>query len=131
MRRWEKDGRGQTTCLRSVTVTPALHTMIVRCLARRPAAVQSIAPASRERRSLAAGCRRLLSPAPARSLYTVPSLAHHGALEQRGVPGLLSPRGFQTAYTDYQQHIVDELNESTAGTAQRPPGAAAETDRVR
>ncbi|KAG9196706.1 superoxide dismutase, Fe-Mn family [Alternaria panax] len=56
-------------------------------------------------------------PSPAaRSLYTVPPLDDHARLQQRGVPGLLSPEGFNTAYTEYQRHIVDELNASTAGT---------------
>jgi Fe-Mn family superoxide dismutase len=33
------------------------------------------------------------------------------------VPGLLTPKGFEVAYSDYQQHLVDELNASTTGTA--------------
>ena len=46
----------------------------------------------------------------------MPALLNHAGLQQKGVPGLLSPKGFRIAYTDYQQHMVDELNESTAGT---------------
>jgi Fe-Mn family superoxide dismutase len=47
----------------------------------------------------------------------VPPLDNHVQIEQNGVPGLLSPKGFNTAYTEYQGHIVDELNASTAGTS--------------
>ncbi|CAN9389784.1 hypothetical protein AA0112_g2533 [Alternaria arborescens] len=79
--------------------------MITRCLARRPGAFQSAAGA----------WRRIPSPA-ARNIYTVPPLDNHAVIEQNGVPGLLSPKGFNTAYTEYQGHIVDELNASTAGT---------------
>jgi Fe-Mn family superoxide dismutase len=50
-----------------------------------------------------------------RTAYTVPTLDSHVDLQQKGVPGLLTVKGFQTAYTDYQQHMIDELNESTAG----------------
>ena len=46
----------------------------------------------------------------------MPPLDNHAVIEQNGVPGLLSPKGFNTAYTEYQGHIVDELNASTAGT---------------
>lgn len=45
----------------------------------------------------------------------MPALLNHEELEKNGVPGLLSREGFRIAYTDYQQHMVDELNESTAG----------------
>lgn len=80
--------------------------MILRCLARRPLAIPSLAAAAR-------------TPALARTIYTVPALANHVELQQNGVPGLLTSKGFQTAYTDYQQHMIDELNESTAGTPNR------------
>lgn len=85
--------------------TITTHMMITRCLARRPGAFQSVAGA----------WRRIPSPA-ARNIYTVPPLDNHAVIEQNGVPGLLSPKGFNTAYTEYQGHIVDELNASTAGT---------------
>ncbi|KAH9860797.1 hypothetical protein J1614_012130 [Plenodomus biglobosus] len=55
-------------------------------------------------------------PSFTRNTYSVPSLNNHIALQQNGIPGLLTPGGFKTAYTDYQQHMIDELNESTAGT---------------
>jgi Fe-Mn family superoxide dismutase len=83
------------------------HMMITRCLARRPGVLQSAAGASRP-------CWRM--PSPARSLYTIPPLDNHAQLEQSGIPGVLSPKAFNTAYTEYQGHIIDELNASTAGT---------------
>jgi Fe-Mn family superoxide dismutase len=55
-------------------------------------------------------------PALARGEHTVANLLDHDVLEKRGVPGLLTPRGFEVAYSEYQQHLVDELNASTAGT---------------
>ena len=32
------------------------------------------------------------------------------------MPGLFSPEGFKTAFSSYQQHLVDNLNASTEGT---------------
>ncbi|CAO2649016.1 Nn.00g099650.m01.CDS01 [Neocucurbitaria sp. VM-36] len=78
--------------------------MIIRGLARRPSAFQSLSRASSR------------IPSFARTLYAVPTLENHVELQQNGVPGLLTPKGFKVAYTDYQQHMIDELNESTAGT---------------
>ncbi|KAJ4370403.1 hypothetical protein N0V83_004921 [Neocucurbitaria cava] len=77
---------------------------IIRCLARRPSALQWAARASSR------------IPSFARTLYAVPTLGNHVELQKNGVPGLLTAKGFQIAYTDYQQHMIDELNESTAGT---------------
>ncbi|KAH8726305.1 Fe superoxide dismutase-like protein [Phaeosphaeriaceae sp. PMI808] len=79
--------------------------MIVCAIARRPGAVQ------RSLTSVSSRTRLF-----ARTLYAVPTLANHEEVQQKGIPGLLSPQGFQTAYTDYQKHMVDELNASTAGT---------------
>jgi Fe-Mn family superoxide dismutase len=55
------------------------------------------------------------TPRFTRSTYSVPTLLDHNGVQQKDVPGLLSAKGFRTAYTEYQQHMVDELNESTAG----------------
>ncbi|KAF7451978.1 hypothetical protein A1F99_037550 [Pyrenophora tritici-repentis] len=77
--------------------------MITRCLARRPATIQS-----------AVGAWRRIPSRLSRSLYTVPTLDNHAELEQNGVKGLLSAKAFQIAYTDYQKYMVDELNVSTA-----------------
>ncbi|KAF2134076.1 Fe superoxide dismutase-like protein [Dothidotthia symphoricarpi CBS 119687] len=81
--------------------------MIVRCLARRPLGLHAVAAAA----------TRSTRPALARSLYTVATLDNHVELQRQGVPGLLTATGFKAAYTDYQQLMLDELNESTAGTA--------------
>jgi Fe-Mn family superoxide dismutase len=37
-------------------------------------------------------------------------------LQTNGIPGLFTPKAFDIAYTQYHQHIIDELNSSTAGT---------------
>ena len=37
-------------------------------------------------------------------------------IQQKGIPPLFSPQCFKTAYTDYQQHMIDELNTMTDGT---------------
>ncbi|KAI2635966.1 manganese and iron superoxide dismutase [Xylaria nigripes] len=49
-----------------------------------------------------------------RSEHTVPGLDQFKAEE--GVPGLLSPAGFSTAWSEYMHHITDKLNVITAGT---------------
>ncbi|EMD61928.1 hypothetical protein GGP41_002573 [Bipolaris sorokiniana] len=77
--------------------------MIARCLARRPGAIQS-----------AAGAWRRI-PSLARNKYTVPTLDNHVEIEKKGIPRLLTSQGFKTAYTDYQQHMIDELNTMTDG----------------
>ncbi|KAH7069411.1 Fe superoxide dismutase-like protein [Paraphoma chrysanthemicola] len=78
--------------------------MIIRCLAQRPGALQPlVARASRR----APRCTRT---------YTVPTLQNHNDLQRHGISGLLSRKGFNTAYTVYQQHMIDELNASTDGT---------------
>jgi Fe-Mn family superoxide dismutase len=46
----------------------------------------------------------------------VPSLDRHDQLVANGVPGLFSPEGFNTAFSGYQQHLVDNLNDSTQGS---------------
>jgi hypothetical protein len=47
-----------------------------------------------------------------RSLHSVPPLTHNF---QEGVPGLLSPNGFDMAWTQYQNLMVEKLNVLTAG----------------
>ncbi|KAI0486035.1 Manganese/iron superoxide dismutase [Xylaria cf. heliscus] len=49
-----------------------------------------------------------------RSLHGVPILDQFR--QDEAVPGLLSPTGFATAWTEYMQHVVDKLNIMTAGT---------------
>ncbi|KAH6612667.1 Fe superoxide dismutase-like protein [Boeremia exigua] len=80
---------------------------VLRCLARRPAVAAF--------RTAASAANRRQAPTCARSLYTVPSLDRHDQLVANGIPGLFSPTGFQVAFSEYQQHTVDELNNETAG----------------
>ncbi|EPE29268.1 Fe,Mn superoxide dismutase (SOD), C-terminal [Glarea lozoyensis ATCC 20868] len=47
-----------------------------------------------------------------RSIQTVPPLAHDF---RNGVPNLLSPGGFDLAWTQYQSYLVEKLNATTAG----------------
>ncbi|KAI0845141.1 manganese and iron superoxide dismutase [Daldinia vernicosa] len=57
---------------------------------------------------------RLWRPAPSsRSIHHVP---HLDINPEDGVPGLLSPGGFDFAWTQYQQLVVERLNILTAGT---------------
>ncbi|KAL5121798.1 hypothetical protein ACEQ8H_000013 [Pleosporales sp. CAS-2024a] len=78
--------------------------MILRCLARRPGAAQSLAHASRR------------TPPWVRTKYGLPTLENHVEMQEKGVPGLFSRAGFRTAYIDYQDYMMDQLNEVTAGT---------------
>ncbi|KAI0148159.1 manganese and iron superoxide dismutase [Hypoxylon sp. NC0597] len=57
---------------------------------------------------------RLWRPAiSTRRIHDVPTLKHFDPEE--GVPGLLSPQGFDIAWTQYMQYIIEGLNASTAG----------------
>ncbi|KAI0879479.1 Manganese/iron superoxide dismutase [Hypoxylon argillaceum] len=49
-----------------------------------------------------------------RSQHTVPILDHFR--QDNAVPGLLSPAGYSTAWTEYMQHVTDKLNIMIAGT---------------
>ncbi|KAI1369350.1 Manganese/iron superoxide dismutase [Xylaria arbuscula] len=49
-----------------------------------------------------------------RSYHSVPTIDHFK--EDEGVPGLLSPTGYSTAWTRYMKHVTDKLNIVTAGT---------------
>ncbi|PSN60612.1 manganese and iron superoxide dismutase [Corynespora cassiicola Philippines] len=80
--------------------------MILRSLTRRPNSLASRAAFSATRGT---------SPL-ARSLHSVPTLANHVELQQNGIPGLMSAKGFDIAYTQYHQHILDSLNFIIAGT---------------
>ncbi|KAF2684714.1 manganese and iron superoxide dismutase [Lentithecium fluviatile CBS 122367] len=80
--------------------------MIIRSLVRRPGAVQC----------LVQRCRATPSPFSARNLHSKPTLDRHAELLQNGIPGLFTPKGFNIAYEQYHQHIVDGLNEATSGT---------------
>lgn len=52
-----------------------------------------------------------------RSAHKVPTLSNQTVIVEKGIPGLLSKKGFKIAYLDYQQHMVDELNTFTSGMA--------------
>ncbi|KAK0610285.1 putative 37S ribosomal protein S26A [Lasiodiplodia hormozganensis] len=60
-------------------------------------------------------CTRL---AQRRAIHEVPHLANYDErFRESGIPELLSPTGFNTAWSKYQQLMVDKLNEKVAGTA--------------
>jgi Fe-Mn family superoxide dismutase len=56
-------------------------------------------------------------------MHSVPALSNHVELEKNGIPGLLSAKAFDIAYTQYHAHILDELNAVTQG-AYHPPTRA-------
>lgn len=45
----------------------------------------------------------------------MPILNHIAQLESNGIPGLLSPAAFKTAWSDYMSFVMGELNHLTAG----------------
>ncbi len=51
-----------------------------------------------------------------RSVHSAPSLTHDF---REGVPGLLSPQGFDMAWTQYQSLMLEKLSNLTAGM--QPP----------
>jgi Fe-Mn family superoxide dismutase len=51
-------------------------------------------------------------PLNRRYLNSVPGLSHD---YKHGVPGLLSEGGFDLAWTQYQQYVIERLNSLTAG----------------
>ncbi|KAI4093220.1 MAG: hypothetical protein LQ344_003047 [Seirophora lacunosa] len=51
-----------------------------------------------------------------RRKHEVPLLTHGPAFERDGVPGVLSSDAYLTAWTEYQQFLVDKLNRLTAQT---------------
>jgi superoxide dismutase, Fe-Mn family len=56
----------------------------------------------------------LLRPRSAmrRSIHSVPNIGYSGA---GGIPGMLSPDGFDIAWTQYMTFVVEKLNALTAG----------------
>ncbi|KAK3113793.1 hypothetical protein LTR53_008571 [Teratosphaeriaceae sp. CCFEE 6253] len=50
-----------------------------------------------------------------RALHHVPPLTYHETFTAKGIPGFLSPSGYQIAWTNYQTLMVQKLNELTAG----------------
>lgn len=49
-----------------------------------------------------------------RALHTVPEMHHLN--KETGIPGLLSPKGLDIAWFQYQQHLVNQLNQLTQNT---------------
>lgn len=52
-----------------------------------------------------------------RSVHTLPRLANHETWSSQGIPGLLSPQGYSTAWTNYQTYLLTNLTLLTNGTA--------------
>ncbi|CAD6565217.1 MAG: hypothetical protein ASARMPREDX12_005743 [Alectoria sarmentosa] len=51
-----------------------------------------------------------------RRTHHMPQLNHVGVFQKDGVPGMLSNDGFDLAWLQYQGHLVDRLNQLTAGS---------------
>lgn len=51
-----------------------------------------------------------------RSLHVVPTLKNQPELVSKGIPGLYSPSGFQTGWSDYQKYLTMNLTMATVGT---------------
>ncbi|KAL8843519.1 MAG: hypothetical protein Q9170_000023 [Blastenia crenularia] len=49
-----------------------------------------------------------------RRKHEVPLLTHGATFEREGIPDVLSPDGYNIAWRDYQQFLVDKLNQLTA-----------------
>ncbi|KAM3435525.1 hypothetical protein MY4824_004841 [Beauveria thailandica] len=55
----------------------------------------------------------LVAPLAARSIHHVPKLAHDFS---QGIPALMSPGGFDIAWTEYMAFTIEKLNALTAGS---------------
>lgn len=53
----------------------------------------------------------------ARFLHQVPKLESHETWTQEGIPGFLSPKGYNLAWTDYQNYLLTNLTLLTNGTS--------------
>ncbi|KXT00976.1 hypothetical protein AC578_8193 [Pseudocercospora eumusae] len=47
--------------------------------------------------------------------HDVPLLGFEDVFQEKGVPGLFAPRGYEMAWTEYQAHIIQKLNDLVAG----------------
>ncbi|KAI5967811.1 uncharacterized protein KGF55_000082 [Candida pseudojiufengensis] len=52
-----------------------------------------------------------------RSIHTLPKLPNHEIWSKEGIKGLLSPEGYNLAWTDYQTYLLTKLTLLTNGTA--------------
>lgn len=107
--------------------------MIIRSFARRQNALPTLLSTATTRPVAAAARQSPVATIPlARNLHKLPTLHNHQSLQKNGIPGLLSPKAFDIAFTQYHQHLVDELNASTTGTEyqnQTPQALAVEFAR--
>ncbi|KAF3482915.1 Fe superoxide dismutase [Arthroderma uncinatum] len=55
--------------------------------------------------------------AQSRAFHRVPQLTHGSQFKENGVPGVLSPEGYELAWVQYQSYLVQKLNMLTGGTA--------------
>lgn len=79
---------------------------------------QSLRPSTTSTASKAAAP---FAVAAARSIHHVPTLAHDFS---EGVPNLMSPGGFNIAWSEYMALTVEKLNALTAGSFCLAPGHA-------
>ncbi|PVI00288.1 manganese and iron superoxide dismutase [Periconia macrospinosa] len=110
------------------------HGMIIRSFARRHNAIPTLLSTATTRPVAAAAARQspVASILLARNVHKVPALHNHQSLQKNGIPGLLSPKAFDIAFTQYHQHLVNELNSVTTGTPyenQTPESLAVEFAR--
>ncbi|GAB1726962.1 hypothetical protein NU195Hw_g2878t1 [Hortaea werneckii] len=99
--------------------------MITRRLARQASAFSQSTPWTCPSctRAIAAPSRTTIASSSSRFLSTTrplfrrdpPKLAHQDSFTTHGIPDLLSPEGFKIAWIDYQQLMVDKLDDLTAG----------------
>ncbi|KAK5110801.1 hypothetical protein LTR62_005512 [Meristemomyces frigidus] len=54
-------------------------------------------------------------PQQQKRAHHVPPLTYDETFTRAGIPGLLSPHGYLIAWSDYQESLVNKLNELTAG----------------
>lgn len=52
-----------------------------------------------------------------RSIHTVPKLPNINSLSKQGIPPILSSKGFNTVWNQYQAYLCDQLTMATAGTS--------------
>ncbi|RCK64881.1 37S ribosomal protein S26, mitochondrial [Candida viswanathii] len=61
--------------------------------------------------------RGVIRPLSRRFIHTVPKLSNHTVWSKKGIEGLLSQKGYKTAWTDYQRYLLTNLTLLTNGTA--------------
>lgn len=107
--------------------------MIIRSFARRQNAIPTLLSTATTRPVVAAARQSLVASIPfVRNAHRLPVLANHQSLQKNGIPGLLSPKAFDIAFTQYHQSLLDELSILTAGSPhenQNPQSLAVEFAR--